>query len=365
MTSIQNNKHSFNTIGLMSGTSLDGLDIAHCRFNLVNQQWSYKINHAETIAYTKEIKGKLRDGFSLNQLELKELDFWFGTFQAESVNGFIQKYSIEHLDAICSHGHTIFHDPSKGLTLQIGNGAVMSNLTQLPVINDFRTQDVQLGGQGAPLVPIGDEMLFHEYDACLNLGGYANISSKIGDDRIAFDICPVNVVLNVFCTQLGLPYDDQGKIAKSGKSIPELLKLLNSISFYNENYPKSLGTEWLIAHINPILKAFDQHPIPDLLHTCIEHFSQQISATLQKLNINTCLVTGGGTLNTFLIDKIKSTSQTKLVKGNSELIEYKEALIFAFLGVLKLKGQTNVLSSVTGAKEDHCSGRIYLPNSAR
>lgn len=346
-------------IGLMSGTSLDGLDLAYCHFTKTISGWRFSIECTETCNYPSEWNALLSADYKEdNQTRLKDIDSKYGQFLGKKCVEFIKKNDLTP-DLISSHGHTIFHQPDKGLTLQIGSGREIAQETHIQTINDFRTQDVELGGQGAPLVPIGDLLLFAEYQQCLNLGGFANISSKTDFDIAAFDICPVNIVLNDIALSLGQPFDESGHFAKSGRVISELFDQLNKLDYYQASPPKSLGKEWVEKHVHPIIAPYRHNPI-DLIATFSEHVAFQIGLNLQ--NDTKTLVTGGGAYNSWLIHRIqKLAPRAQLVIPESKLIEYKEALIFAFLGVLKLNEINNCLSSVTGARKDHCSGVIWLP----
>ncbi|MFN0730034.1 anhydro-N-acetylmuramic acid kinase [Polaribacter gochangensis] len=344
-------------IGLMSGTSLDGLDLVYVLFDK-NSYDNFEIQYSETIAYSKLWKEKLAKAIDKSEKELQELDIEYGELLADKVTNFIKKNRILNLDFIASHGHTILHQPEKGITLQIGNGQIIANKTQQKVVCDFRTQDVKLGGQGAPLVPIGDDFLFHQYDACLNLGGFANVSFKAQHKRIAFDICPVNIVLNYYVSTLGLEYDDKGKIAASGIIHTELLGELNSLRFYKTEPPKSLGLEWVQSTIFPLIDKKNL-TIKDVLATFIEHVAIQIAASTKKCK--NIFITGGGAFNEFLMQRMKHHSSLEIIIPNSQIVNYKEALIFAFLGLLRIDNQVNCLKSVTGASENHSSGEIFTP----
>lgn len=345
------------SIGLMSGTSLDGIDLVYTKFDTSNYK-NFEILYSETISYSEKWKSDLQNAISFSSEELSELDIFYGKLLGNEINNFIDKFSIEKLHFIASHGHTVFHQPENGITLQIGSGREIANITNQKVICDFRTQDVQLGGQGAPLVPIGDELLFSNYDYCINLGGFANISFKKENERIAFDICPVNIVLNHYCRKLGLEYDDGGRLASEGKIHQELLELLNSLGFYQQNPPKSLGLEWVQQQIFPLVDSFNLE-IPTILRTFVEHSAYQIGKVIQENS--SVLVTGGGVFNSFLIQRIECFSNTKIELPKQELIEYKEALIFAFLGLLRNKNEVNCLRSVTGASKNHSSGVVFYP----
>lgn len=342
----------------MSGTSLDGIDIAEINFTLTDEKiWSFEILVSTTEAYSSVWREKLQQAVSLSEDQLVLLNIEYTEYLSEVILNFINKYQIEKLDAICSHGHTILHQPDKGMTLQIGNLPQLANLLGQKVVCDFRVQDVRLGGQGAPLVPIGDTLLFGQYDYCLNLGGFANISFDNNGRRVAFDICPVNIILNIYAENLGFSYDDKGKIAASGVLNIELLQQLNELQFYSEVPPKSLGLEWVREFVLPIL---DDSIISfeDKLRTMVEHIAIQISSQIETRT--KVLVTGGGVYNDFLISRVQSYNDTELIIPSSKLIEFKEALIFGLLGVLRLRGSVNCLASVTGAKNDHSSGNIYF-----
>ena len=351
-------KHTYNIIGVMSGTSLDGVDLVFIEFQF-DGFWHFEIKHFETVAYQKEWLEKLKKLVYYPIEKLQQIDADYTVYLSEIITNFIKKNTIKHIDAICSHGHTALHQPQKRLTYQIGNKPILAKLLHNTVVCDFRIQDVELGGQGAPLVPIGDKLLFSNYDYCLNLGGFANISTEIENSRIAYDICPVNSVLNKYANKLGIDYDNGGKIASTGTINKTLLSQLNTLSYYQETYPKSLGIEWVNTHIFPLIDSF-KIEIKDVLKTVVEHISIQIALEINKKHNASILITGGGTYNTYLINRIKKQSKQTIVIPKKEIIEYKEALIFGLLGVLKLRGQVNCLKSVTGAKKDHSSGKIYL-----
>lgn len=344
-------------IGLMSGTSLDGIDLVYIKMNSEVYK-DFEILNAETISYSKEWLLKLQEAISYSKKDLLILDIEYGQFLGSVLVRFINKNKINKIDFIASHGHTILHQPQNGITLQIGSGQEIAKATNTKVICDFRTQDVKLGGQGAPLVPVGDKLLFSKYDYCINLGGFANISYEQNNSRIAFDVCPVNIVLNHYTRKIGLDYDDSGKISSEGKINIDLLNQLNSLSYYKEKFPKSLGLEWVQKNIFPLIDRTETDT-PVILRTFVEHIATQIAIILKE---NTSvLITGGGVFNTFLINRIETLSKIKIPFVNKELIEYKEALIFAFLGLLRVDNQVNCLKSVTGAKKDHSSGVIFYP----
>ena len=342
----------------MSGTSLDGIDIAEINLTLSNDKsWSFEILNTITKPYSSLWREKLRESAFLLEEQLNSLDIEYTQYLSEVINGFISAHQIKNIDAVCSHGHTVIHQPDKGVTLQIGNLPILASLIRQNVVCDFRVQDVFLEGQGAPLVPIGDVLLFGKYDYCLNLGGFANISFDNSGSRIAFDICPVNIVLNRYAENLGYSYDDKGLIAASGVLDMALLAQLNKLPFYIEEAPKSLGVEWVREFVLPILDK-SSIAIEGKMRTITEHIAIQISNQI-KIGTNV-LVTGGGVYNDFLMARVESLCHATFVLPSKELIEFKEALIFGLLGALKLKGAVNCLASVTGATRSHSSGKIYF-----
>lgn len=343
----------------MSGTSLDGLDMALCTFTYEKSGWSFTIEQYQTNKYPKDLEKRLKDSFDANAAEICRLNADYGSYLGETAKKFLDYYE-ETPDLIASHGHTVFHEPQKGYTLQIGSGAQIAVNSGVLTICDFRSLDVALGGQGAPLVPIGDELLFKQYDVCINLGGFSNISYRDENNaRIAFDICPVNFVLNRLAKKLGQQFDYNGETAKSGEVIPELLKKLNKLEFYEQSAPKSLGQEWVQKEVFPLLDW--DFGTANLLRTISEHIAIQISVVLNKVKGNKVLLTGGGAYNEFLINLIKQKTSKQIIIPEPEVIEMKEAIIFAFLGVLRYRKEVNCLASVTGATKDSISGLIYYP----
>jgi anhydro-N-acetylmuramic acid kinase len=351
-------KESYSIIGVMSGTSLDGIDLAHINFTIKEDKWRYEILENETISYSENWLNKLKIALGFSGKELIELNEDYTQLLGSIVKSFIDKHQIKNIDAVCSHGHTILHQPQNGFTLQIGNLPKIAQIIQERVVCDFRVQDVKLGGQGAPLVPMGDRILFSEYDYCLNLGGFSNVSFEDNSKRIAFDISPVNTVLNFYSNKLGLNYDDKGKIARSGKVNADLLNELNALEYYKKQFPKSLGFEFIKEVVLPLI---EKHSISieDKMHTFTEHIALQTSLALPN-KTGKILITGGGAYNAFLIERMQfHLPKIEIIIPDNKTLEFKEALIFALLGVLKLRNEVNVLSSVTGAKMDHSSGIIY------
>ena len=348
---------SINVIGLMSGTSLDGLDICFVSFKKSNYS-SYNIVKSKTYSYNEKWIEKLKKSIFLNKQELKKIDIEYGTLLSSYIKEFISEFSIDKVDLISSHGHTVFHEPNKGKTLQIGNGKIISGIIKTDVVCDFRTQDIKYKGQGAPLVPIGDLDLFSNYKICLNLGGFSNVSIKDNNIIKAFDICPVNTVLNHYSNKMVHTFDKNGVLSKKGAIHLGLLNQLNQMNFYNKSGQKSLGIEFVKYKVIPLIDSYVINP-SDILRTYIEHISDQINKSIGSYCNERILVTGGGTYNNTLIETIKTKVKSKIIIPDSQIIDYKEALIFAYLGLLKSKEKINCLKSVTGAIKDHSSGKIF------
>ena len=354
---------NYKVIGIMSGTSLDGVDIAFINFMEENGRWKFELQKAETIAYDDIWRNKLATAHQLSALEFALLNVEYGHFLGALISDFMISKSLKP-DFIASHGHTIYHQPHLKLTTQIGDGASIASICNTPVVCDFRTTDVALGGQGAPLVPIGDKLLFADYDYCLNLGGIANISFDLNNLRIAGDICPVNMVLNHLVKPLGLAYDNAGELAKAGKIDTDLLNRLNALDHYSKPFQKSLGREYIFENIIPLMMN-NYLSVNDKLATFIEHISHQINQLIlrnDKYNQlgKRMLITGGGTFNDHLITSLKEKSSLEICIPNEDLINFKEAIIFGFLGVLRMRNEKNCLASVTGASRDSVGGAIYL-----
>jgi anhydro-N-acetylmuramic acid kinase len=360
-----NDKKQYIALGIMSGTSLDGLDLALCNFYKNNLKWDFEIIKAETVKYSEGMKIRLATANRLSGFELIRFHKEYGKFIGKEINKFLEK--TEKPSIIASHGHTVFHRPEMNLTFQLGDGAFIAAETGITTVSDFRNLDTALGGQGAPLVPAGDELLFSEYQFCLNLGGIANISFKNSKNkRTAFDICPVNIIANEFASKLGAEFDRDGNFGKSGEVDYRLLNELNEIEFYVTPPPKSLGKEYIDERIFPI---FRKYPISteSKLRTFYEHTAVQIASTLNKSgtasalpdSVSKILITGGGAHNTFVIERLEKYLIPEIVVPPQEIINFKEALIFAFLGVLRIENTENCFSSVTGASKDNFGGIIH------
>ena len=347
--------NSINIIGLMSGTSVDGLDICYVSFDNHDPS-KYEIIDCDTIDYDDNLKTKLKNIIKLDNDQIKQIDKEFGEFIGLNVLKFIKKNTLYKADLISSHGHTVFHEPEFNKTLQIGNGEIINKITKIKTVNNFREQDIQLGGQGAPLVPIGDKLLFDDYKYCLNLGGFTNISVKDSRTIFAYDICPLNTVLNHYANKLGYECDLGGKLSKKGVINIDLFNELNDLDYYKKSYPKSLGLEFVIENIFPITEKYKIKEV-DILATYIEHASFQIKRNID--NGSKVLLTGGGTFNNNLMKTLNHDSKINFIVPDKTIINYKESLIFALLGYLKINGKVNCLRSVTGASNDHSSGDIY------
>lgn len=346
----------------MSGTSLDGLDLAYCVFRF-DKEYSFVIEKATTIPYPKEMEEQMADLVHASGLALTEAHTSLGRHIGKEARKFLDLHQLTP-DLISCHGHTIFHQPHKGFSLQIGSGYHIMVESGITVVNDFRSLDIALGGHGAPLVPVGDELLFGDYDFCLNLGGIANISGRKGKQRIAYDICPANMVLNYLARLAGHSYDAGGKMAAKGQLQSELLEQLNQLDFYSQPAPKSLGYEWVSEQIFPLLSK-SKAAVQDLLNTFCHHIARQIRESVTPFSAQKeqkLLVTGGGAYNSFLIKLLEKELQPlgiKVIIPDNLIVEFKEALVFALLAVLRIRGEVNCLASVTGASRDSCSGQVY------
>jgi anhydro-N-acetylmuramic acid kinase len=355
---------TYKILGLMSGTSLDGLDLVYCHIRSSGEAWDFKIITAKTIGYEPQMRKQLKDSIFLNGEELLRLHNEYGTWLGEQALAFVETEALD-VDFISSHGHTSHHQPQIALTFQLGSGRHLATASGLTTICDFRTQDVALGGQGAPLVPIGDHLFFGEYDFCLNLGGISNISFEQNGSRVAYDIGLANMVLNHICTGIGKSYDEDGQMARGGKLLPGLYRQLNELEYYQLPIPKSTGFEWFLREVVPLIDSENASP-QDLLHTSVHHICEQIALQLRKFDSDrqqTLLVTGGGAIHGCLVETLPDRLGPGRIAGIPEtwLLTYKEALVFALMGALRKQLKINVLRSVTGARKDSSSGEIFLP----
>ncbi|MCH8545462.1 MAG: anhydro-N-acetylmuramic acid kinase [Cryomorphaceae bacterium] len=339
-------------LGLMSGTSLDGLDMALVAFS--GQKWTTIATHH--ISYSPEWIGLLSNAHQLSGLELTALDLSYGHWLGEQVKAFSEQHG--HIDLVSSHGHTVFHQPQRRITLQIGHGQALSIASHLTVVSDFRRADVLMGGQGAPLVPRGDLDLFPEYDAWLNLGGMSNLTTRKGTRALAWDLSPCNMVLNALSRREGLAYDQDGQLARKGTFLPELAKKIEAFDYFHQKPPKSLGREWVEAHILPL---FENIPTIDALHTSVEVFSNIMVRQIPD-QAHAILVSGGGAHNRYLMEVLHDKCPARFVVPDKRIVDYKEAIVFAYLGYLRFMNENNVLSDVTGVRKDHSAGVLYHPH---
>ena len=345
-------------VGIMSGTSLDGLDFVLVEF-FKDIKWHFKLISSSTYPYPNKIYKKLKNSSSFHINDIKSLDQFYTIYLSKQIIKFLKKNNEHKIDFISSHGHTVLHQPTSGITYQIGNLPILAKLINKKVICDFRSKDVKMGGEGAPLVPVGELKLFHQIETFINLGGFANITLINQKKIIAYDICPVNVILNKVANRINKPYDKDGVLASKGKLIPDLEKKLHDINFFKLKPPKSLGVEWVKANILPILETYEKHRINDILKTYTIFIAKQISYALRGRK--EALVTGGGAFNSFLIQQIKNRTSCDIRIPEDNIINFKEAIIFAFLGLLRDQKKVNCYASVTGAKKNHSSGKIFFP----
>ncbi|HET9430595.1 MAG TPA: anhydro-N-acetylmuramic acid kinase [Chitinophagaceae bacterium] len=373
----------YRVIGLMSGSSLDGLDIAFVEFHENAGTWTYEIKETDCLAYSQDWVQKLKSATSLMAQDYQLLHVDYGHYIGQLVNGFIEKYQLNYQVAlIASHGHTSFHIPSRKMTAQLGDGASIAAETQLPVVSDLRALDVALGGQGAPIVPVGERLLLGTYTWFLNLGGIANLSLNASrlegaTGPIAFDVCAANRVLNMLAAETGNPFDEGGKLAASGNLVGEMLDQLNGLDFYKQSFPKSLANDFGTDLIYPLLKSGIDNPA-DALRTYTEHIAFQVKRSIQMVMEKTAnwkneelpsrlLCTGGGAFNNFLVERLRDhlrELEIEVVVPDSKLVNYKEAMIMALIGILRWRQEFNVFSSVTGAQRDSIGGALWIGQEA-
>ena len=355
---------TFRVLGVMSGSSLDGVDLALCTFEKRGANWSFEIESAKTIPLPAQLRARLLAVMGGTALDLARLDLELGAFIGRECKAFAGRRA----DMVASHGHTIFHLPQEGLTTQIGSGAVIAAAAGITTVSEFRTKDVALGGQGAPLVPLGEQLLFPDHRAFINLGGICNISlhgvrrsgSGGGPKVIGYDVCIGNQALNFLAAEIGKPFDRNGTIAAKGKVDHVLLAQLNALPFHALKPPRSLGREWFNAEVVPMI-ADRGIPLPDRMRTMVEHIARQLGTALKNTR-TPVLVTGGGAHNSFLLERMRANTQADIHVPDRTIVDYKEALVFALLGLLRMRGEANTLASVTGAKHDSVGGAVYLAN---
>lgn len=358
-------KTKYHVLGLMSGTSLDGLDMAFVTLTKHDNSWQFELGPTVSLDYSDEWHNRLKDSVHLSGLDLTLLDREYGRWLGANARDFIQQHQLE-VDFIASHGHTVYHQVDKKMTLQMGHGQELATLSGQKVICDFRTKDVVLGGQGAPLVPIGDELLFSAYDYCLNLGGISNVSFHHEGKRVAYDIGLVNMLLNYLTQQIGLAYDAGGKMAASGQLNQALFQELNGLPYFAEPFPKSTGYEWFLEEVVPIVDRYAHLSMEDRLCTGVHHITYQVAAAVKSHSHKSgerLWATGGGAKNDFMVKTLRAYlgESIEVVIPEVDLIEFKEAIVFGLMGVLRERGEVNCLSSVTGASSDNSGGVVYWP----
>jgi anhydro-N-acetylmuramic acid kinase len=344
-----------NVLGLMSGTSLDGMDAAIVRFEQ-GEHLDFKLLDFFHFPYPEALKILAEKTFFDRRL-LPELEERFADWTVSVIRS-VQDQSSHAFDVVGSHGQTVFHDPLNKSTVQAGNLPRIARETGCTLVTNFRIQDVLLGGQGAPLVPFGDHRLFGGYEAALNLGGFANVS--IGEPFLrdgvhaAFDVCAVNRVLNVFAAELGQEYDRNGDFAREGAINAWVLEELDSLAYYEQAAPKSLGSEWVESTFLPLI---DYLAPKDALATAVEHIAQQI---VEVLGSRKTLVSGGGAFNGYLIQRMRMLGADLHIPDKT-LVEAKESVIFALLAHERIQGRPNVIGSTTGSGIWHSSGSVFAP----
>ena len=350
--------NELSAVGVMSGSSLDGLDICYCDYKYIESKWQFQNLKGETIPFPRDIYALLLKARDLSGEELVKLDVRLGIWMGQMIRDFCQRHNYRP-QIIGSHGHTVFHHPKQGYSIQIGSGQAIASYAKIPTLNDFRSKDVLLGGAGAPLVPIGDKHLFSAYDVCINLGGIANLTINCEALPRAFDVAPCNQVLNKIANRMGMPFDQDGKMGRSGTFLKLWHASLETPHFYQKKGPKSISNEWVEQEV--LSKLPEREDPKDLAFTYCKFVGDRIAESLLEVDFNTVLVTGGGTYNKALLEAIEGALGVRVVMPKAEIINFKEALIFSFMAVLKLRKEVNVLKSVTGAFEDSSSGVYYSP----
>ncbi len=351
----------------MSGSSLDGLDIAHVELEEVRGEWGYNLLHAACIPYPAEWMERLQKAPQMSVPDFLRLHTAYGRYMGQLVNNFIDEHGLRHqVHFIASHGHTAFHEPANHTSFQLGDGASLAAVTGFPVINDLRALDIAYSGQGAPIVPIGDKLLFGDNDYMLNIGGIANITVRHNGTMLAFDICPANQVLNTLAERTGKTMDEGGAMAANGSLLNDILSELNDGNYYKLPAPKSLSNEAARELVFPKLLQ-SAHSNEDLLHTAVAHIASQVAEAVKHYPHGrekaTMLITGGGAFNNHMVNVIEQALtpyNVDVFVPRPDVIKYKEAIVMALIGTLRWREDVNVLSSVTGAVKDSCGGALWV-----
>jgi anhydro-N-acetylmuramic acid kinase len=359
----------YSAIGLMSGSSLDGLDLVFTELEEIGGKWTYRIKASACYSYDEEWTERLSNAVNLAGYEYLLLHSAYGKYLGEQINRFIAEFDLAHrVQIIASHGHTTFHAPTLGMTSQLGDGATIAAVTGINVVSDLRAMDVALGGQGAPIVPMGEKLLWSEYAYLLNIGGIANISANRLEGPVAFDICAANRVLNLLCQELDMKYDSSGAIAATGNINTELLTALNNLEYYQLKYPKSLANNFGTDLVYPMIKNATVST-PDALRTYTEHIAMQVGYAINLLHVekplahSKLLITGGGAHHTFLVKRIATMISgygVEAIVPDIHLVDFKEAIVMALLGILRWREENTVLNSVTGAKRSSIGGAVWI-----
>jgi anhydro-N-acetylmuramic acid kinase len=395
----------YKVIGLMSGSSLDGLDIAYVHLqeraatSQLPKTWDFSLLHTACYPYPGDWKRRLAEATALSALDYQLLDVEYGHYLGEQVSRFIEEFGLHYqVQLIVSHGHTTFHWPARKMTAQLGDGAAIAAGTRINVVSDLRAMDLALGGQGAPIVPIGEKLLLPGYEFFLNLGGIANVSrhgaaagagslaaagsnpggisaaageagslaaAGTAQSFLAFDVCPANRILNALAELEGRPYDKAGAMAATGRVDENLLRELNALPYYALPSPKSLANEFGTETVLPLVRARGLSTA-DALRTYVEHIAQQVGRAVgdgQQAGAR-MLVTGGGAHNDFLVERLRHKLGMEVVVADDQLADYKEALIMALIGVLRWREENNVMASVTGASRDSIGGAVWIGQEA-
>ncbi|HSB91519.1 MAG TPA: anhydro-N-acetylmuramic acid kinase [Flavitalea sp.] len=361
----------YRVIGLMSGSSLDGLDIAFVELHESSGKWSYELRHCACYPYSEQWIHALKTAPQLSALDYHLLHTSYGRYLGEQVSRFIQEHELEfQVQLIASHGHTTFHYPGKQMTAQLGDGAAIAAATGINVVSDLRSLDVALGGHGAPIVPIGEKLLLPGYDAFLNIGGIANLSWNLPRGYIAFDVAPANRVLNMLANELNVSFDKDGALAAEGNLIPDLLTALDQLDYYHQPYPKSLGNQFGTNTVYPMLHR--TAPTRDLLRTFTKHLAVQVRRAVAQVRPTDAeharlMITGGGAHNKFLISAITeelASIGVEAIVPDNDIVDFKEAVIMGLIGVLRWREENNVLASVTGASRNSIGGAVWIGQEA-
>lgn len=351
----------YRVLGCMSGSSMDGLDLAYVLLEENAGKWTFTLEACACKKFDDDWEKILQNITSLGAKELLLAHTAFGKYCGQKINEFIHEFQLDYkVHFIASHGHTVFHEPQKGMTFQMGDGAAIAAQTGLPVITDLRNMDVALGGQGAPIVPIAEKYLWSDCNYFLNLGGIANISYHDGEKILAFDVCPANRILNELAKEKNKYYDENGMMARNGKVHQELLEALNQLEYYKSKPPKSLANEFGLEKILPLIEQ-QNISVEDKLASYVEHIAWQIAQVCEAPG--KMMLSGGGALNLFLVERIQfylNKKEIEIFIPDENTINYKEAIAMALIGALRWREEITVLQSVTGAAKDSIGGALWM-----